>query len=38
MCGRILPEFKLSAGEKVVVDFLVNALKALFSVGVPGVL
>ena len=38
MCGRILAEFHLSGGKKVVVDFPVKALKVLFPVGVPGVL
>jgi len=33
-----LAEFDPSGGKKVVVDFLVDALKVHFSVGVPGVL
>jgi len=38
LCGRILAVFHLSGGKKVDVDFLVNVVKTLFSIGVPGVL
>jgi len=36
--NEFLAEFHLSGGKKVVVDFLVHAVKVLFSIGVPGVL
>ena len=35
---EFLAEFHLSGGKRVFVDGLVDALKVLFSVGVPGVL
>ena len=35
---EFMAEFHLSGGKKVVVDFLVHAVKVIFSVGVPGAL